>query len=379
MRKQFNIELPEDILTIKDLFVAEGFKLFVVGGAVRDALLGKKPKDFDLATDAHPDEVERMLTPIFKMLPIGEAFGIWQAMTPTGEFEIATFREDVGEGRRPDTVEFTTIEGDVKRRDLTINALFFDIDAGEIVDLVGGLEDLNSRTIRAVGKAADRFKEDKLRILRAIRFVCRFDSVLEWNIVQAIHADNTPISGDGIRLSNERIRDEFLKGLKTATSPIEFMRKLEVFGLTEWVFGDLKVIPCKLEIKDPIVLLAVILSENSIEDVKKVLNEQTFTNLEIKGITFLLKLADFTINSVVPTKKAQKNSGVSKDQMRTFAKDLNLDEDFLETFIQFELTVTGQFVMEEMGIEKGPKIGETMNDMEKTNFLKLLERKFTMP
>ena len=134
-RIKFDLPIPLDIQKIKDVFKKNGFKLYVVGGAVRDALLGKTPKDFDLATDAVPDKVEEIMSKAgFRTLPTGKAFGVINVFTDQGEYEIATFREDIGSGRRPDAVSFTDIEGDVKRRDLTINALFYDIDTKEIVD-----------------------------------------------------------------------------------------------------------------------------------------------------------------------------------------------------------------------------------------------------
>ena len=125
IRVKMDIPIPSDIKQIKDVFVKNGHKLYIVGGAVRDALLGKTPKDYDLATDAVPDTVEQMMAKAgFKTLPTGKAFGVINVFTDQGEYEVATFREDVGSGRRPDSVNFTNIEGDVNRRDLTINALF---------------------------------------------------------------------------------------------------------------------------------------------------------------------------------------------------------------------------------------------------------------
>jgi tRNA nucleotidyltransferase/poly(A) polymerase len=168
---KIDFDLPDDILKIKDIFKANNFKLFVVGGAVRDLLLKKEPKDFDLATDALPDIVESMLKNKYRTIATGKAFGVINVFTPTGDFEIATFRSDIGSGRRPDSVVFTTIDKDVKRRDLTINALFYDIDRGEVVDLVGGVEDLKNMTVNTVGNPMERFSEDPLRILRFFRFL----------------------------------------------------------------------------------------------------------------------------------------------------------------------------------------------------------------
>jgi hypothetical protein len=175
-RIKYDIGIPSDILAIKDVFKKNGYKLYVVGGAVRDALLGKQPKDFDLATDAIPDKVEEIMTKAgFKTLPTGKVFGVINVFTDQGEYEIATFRSDETKGRKPEVKIGATIEFDAARRDLRINALYYDIDNKEIIDLVGGLEDLKNGTIRMVGNPQERFEEDPLRILRFFRFLCRFD------------------------------------------------------------------------------------------------------------------------------------------------------------------------------------------------------------
>ena len=137
IRKSLYIPVPEDLPPIADAFDDAGEELYIVGGAVRDALLGKKPKDYDLVTGAEPDRVIDIVSqdPSHRIDLTGKAFGVVRVHTTGGEeYEIATFRKDVGEGRRPDSVEFTTIENDVNRRDLTINALFYDMATGEGVD-----------------------------------------------------------------------------------------------------------------------------------------------------------------------------------------------------------------------------------------------------
>ena len=192
--------------------------MHIVGGAVRDALLGKKPKDFDLATDAHPDEVVSILKAggFDTIGEVGQQFGVVIAKTPSFRegIEIATFREDIGKGRRPDGVEYSTIDVDVKRRDLTINALFYDIEKGEVVDLVGGVADLQNGHIRTVGNPADRFDEDPLRKLRALRFAGRTGSKLEKETADAIKKDNSLKD-----ISSERIHDEFKKSIVSSKSP----------------------------------------------------------------------------------------------------------------------------------------------------------------
>lgn len=175
-RIKFNMNIPDDILKIKDVFKKNGFKLYVVGGAVRDAVLGKDPKDFDLATDAMPDKVEEMMKSAgLRTLPTGKTFGVINVFTNDGEYEIATFRSDETKGRNPEVKLGVSIETDAARRDLRINALYYDIDTHEIIDLVGGLDDLKNGTIQTVGNPQERFEEDPLRILRFFRFFCRFN------------------------------------------------------------------------------------------------------------------------------------------------------------------------------------------------------------
>ena len=175
-RIKFDLPIPQDIQQIKDVFKKNGFKLYVVGGAVRDALLNKTPKDYDLATDAVPDKVEEIMAKAgFKTLPTGKAFGVINVFTSEGEYEIATFRSDETSGRNPEVKLGATIESDAARRDLRINALYYDLDTNEIIDLVGGLDDLKNGEINMVGNAQKRFEEDPLRILRFFRFFSRFN------------------------------------------------------------------------------------------------------------------------------------------------------------------------------------------------------------
>ena len=204
------MDLPNSVLKMNQIFKENGYELYVVGGAVRDLLYGSEPKDFDLVTNAKPEEIKFILN-MYRTIELGEQFGIVNVVTEDGQYEIATFRRDIGKGRRPDSVEFTTIDQDVKRRDLTINALFYDIDKGEVVDLVGGIGDIERNVVRTVGSAVERFDEDKLRVLRALRFAARVGSDVDKDIESAISKDKTTISGNGLPISQERIRDEFLK------------------------------------------------------------------------------------------------------------------------------------------------------------------------
>ena len=366
-RVKLNIPIPNDILEIKDVFVKNGYKLYVVGGAVRDALLGKTPKDYDLATDAIPDKVEEMMAKAgFKTLPTGKAFGVINVFTDQGEYEVATFREDLSGGRRPDAVSFTDIEGDVKRRDLTINALFYDIESGEVVDLVGGINDLKNGIVKTVGSPEDRFGEDRLRILRAIRFAGRFGSDLDPDTDAALQKD---ASLEGI--SGERIRDEFIKGLASAKSTKHFLEMIDKYGLFSWVFKGLNVNKRFIDNDTPIVLIAMLLSKNELTPLAKKLNELKYSSDEVKKITTLIAMLNLDIDTAPKLKALFVKSGLSSDQLRNFGANMGVSSQLLDCFEEYLAlpNVTGPEAMEKYKIEKpGPELGQAINAMEVENF-----------
>jgi len=364
-RVKFDIPVPSDIRELKDIFVKNGFKLFVVGGAVRDALLGKTPKDWDLATDATPDKVEQMMSDAgLRTIPTGKAFGVINVFTDEGEHEVATFRKDLSSGRRPDAVEFTTIDQDVKRRDLTINALFFDIDTSEIVDLVGGISDLKKGIVRTVGSPEERFGEDRLRILRAIRFAGRFGSELEPNVDAALRND---ASLEGI--SPERIRDEFLKGVRTTKSVKHFLGLIDEFNLWDGIFPTLTISKdSRVNDKDPIIVIANTLKNNKPEVLSKTLNKLTYSSAENKAITFLVALQGFdSPDKVFQFKKLQNKSGVTDTQILKFAMLAKLNGDIIIAFVKFKLSVTGADA-EVAGANKGPDMGNMIKKLEIDKF-----------
>jgi len=369
-RTRVNVPVPEDVKKIKDVFVKNGYKLYIVGGAVRDALLGKTPKDYDLATNALPDKVESMMQQAgFRTLETGKAFGVINVFIDDEEYEIATFRTDVGSGRRPDSVEFTTIDQDVKRRDLTINALFYDIDTGEVVDLVGGVDDLKNGIVRTVGSAKERFEEDRLRILRAIRFAGRFGSGLDPAVDAALKKDN---SLEGI--SPERIRDEFLKGIKTAKSVKHFLTLIDQYNLWGNIFPGLTINTSDVaNDKDPIITIANLLKNNEPNNLSKVLNKLTYSTSENKAITFLVALQQFdNPDKVYIFKKLQNKSGIDNEQILKFGMLAKLPIRLIKPFIGFNLSVNGKQAQEELGVKPGPEMGKAIEKMEVDKFKALL-------
>ena len=184
-----------------------GFKAYLVGGCVRDLVLGREPEDYDVATDAHPARVQE----IFPLsVDVGAKFGVILVLEGGAQVEVATFRSDVGysDGRHPDRVEYSSSpEQDVLRRDFTINGMMLDPETQQLLDFVGGREDLKEGIVRAIGTPEVRFREDRLRMARAVRFAARFEYVIEPATFEAISAAAPHVTS----VSAERLRDELTK------------------------------------------------------------------------------------------------------------------------------------------------------------------------
>jgi poly(A) polymerase len=190
-----------------------GFQALWAGGCVRDQLLGLEPHDYDVATNAEPQQVQKLFR---KTIAVGASFGVIEVLGPrvAGEFlkvQVATFRTEGSytDGRRPMHVVFSTAEEDAQRRDFTINGLFFDPLKGEVIDHIQGQADLQAKLLRAIGNPTERFEEDKLRMLRAVRIAARFDLAIE----PATHAAIRAMAPQIIVVSAERIADELKKML----------------------------------------------------------------------------------------------------------------------------------------------------------------------
>jgi putative nucleotidyltransferase with HDIG domain len=200
-------ELPRVIAKkIVERLQQAGFAAFWVGGCVRDFLLGREPQDFDIATDAKPEQVEKLF---HKTIPVGRKFGVMVVVEDEQQFQVATFRAeaDYQDGRRPEKVVFANAEADALRRDFTVNGLFYDPLTEKIHDWVGGEKDLRAKIIRTIGKAEERFAEDHLRLLRAVRFAAQLGFEIEPRTFAAVKALAPKIK----LISAERIRDELIK------------------------------------------------------------------------------------------------------------------------------------------------------------------------
>lgn len=222
------LELPHDVRKILNILNINNYSAYVVGGAVRDLIRGKTPKDYDIATSATPDEIESVFAG-YTIIDVGREYGTLVVRINNVNYEITTFRKDSGydDGRRPSSVEFAdTINEDLCRRDFTINAIAYNPKLG-LIDPYGGCQDIVNGLVKCVGNPDERFREDGLRILRAVRL----SIVLNYNIDYATKKSIVENKGLLSNISGERIQEELNKSLlginkRTDNFKIEFLLSL---------------------------------------------------------------------------------------------------------------------------------------------------------
>ena len=193
----------EKALAIIKRLREEGYESYLAGGCVRDTLLGKSPQDYDITTNALPDDIRKIFS---QTIPVGAQFGVMLVIIDGQPFEVATFRHDGPylDGRRPAHVRYGTLEEDILRRDFTVNGMVYDPIEKRVIDIVDGRKDLERRTIRAIGNARERFEEDRLRMVRAVRFAASLGFTIEEQTFRAIR-ELAPTVTD---ISWERIGEE---------------------------------------------------------------------------------------------------------------------------------------------------------------------------
>ena len=213
-----------------------GHLAYLAGGCVRDLLLGEEPKDFDVATDARPEQIDAYFR---RTASVGAAFGVMLVRDFGQTIEVATFRSDgvYSDARRPDSIEFSSPEEDAQRRDFTINALFVDPladdEAHQIIDFVDGVVDVHDRVLRAVGDPEDRLREDHLRALRAVRFAARYELEIEQRTKDAIRMHARQLSGVSIERIGQEVRKMLLHPSRTRACVL-----IDELGLDDAIFGD---------------------------------------------------------------------------------------------------------------------------------------------
>jgi len=212
----------------------ENFEAYFAGGSVRDKIMGKQPDDFDIATSATPEQIQKLFQ---KTVPVGVQFGVLLVVWEGHAFQVATFRSEgpYSDGRHPDHVTFTHAREDALRRDFTINGLFFDPLKQEVLDFVEGQKDIQDRKIRTIGDPLKRFEEDKLRLLRAIRFSSTLSFAMVEETFQVIQRMAPKIH----QVSQERIRDELIK-IMTRPRAGEGLELLSKSGLLKEILPEVE-------------------------------------------------------------------------------------------------------------------------------------------
>jgi poly(A) polymerase len=266
---------------------AAGHQALWAGGCVRDQLMGLEPHDYDVATDARPEQVQALFR---RTIAVGISFGVVEVLGPKPlRVQVATFRSDgtYDDGRHPTMVTFSSPEEDAKRRDFTINGLFFDPIAGQVIDYVGGEADLKAGIIRAIGDPRQRFTEDKLRLLRAVRFAARFHYQIEPETAAAIREMASQITV----VAAERIAEE-LRKILTDSSRAFGMRLLQHAQLAEPISpalgGSLDVL---IRLDGPVSFplgLASVIHESDAQAAARVCDRLRLSNVEKDRIVWLV-------------------------------------------------------------------------------------------
>jgi len=316
--EKYNI--PKEVSYVTEILQKSGFESYLVGGCVRDTFLNQTPKDFDVCTNATPNEIVEILkSGNINFQLQGEHFGIVVAKMAE-DIEIATFRFDESQdtGNNQDTIVTfgATIEQDVMRRDITINGLFMDLHSFEIIDLVGGIQDLNDGIIRCIGNPVDRFKEDSLRKLRCVRFSSRLGFAIHEDTLNAIKQDNS------LNISEERIVNELTTSFNKAKSVHQLITRLTETTLLTSIFKDIK-LNDKISFGDFCtfnLFLSTIISKDN-------------TNLDKK--LFKLKFNTKTINSVCLLLTTDIKSDFSPIKFKSKLKSTDLTKDELKFFFAF--------------------------------------------
>ena len=370
--------IPQSVKELHELFKSKGKKLYVVGGAVRDFLNNDKPKDFDLCTNALPDEVLEILGTKYRTNLQGKAFGVVVVFTedePSG-MEIATFREDVSKGRNPEVKLGVTIEDDVKRRDLTYNALFYDLDKREIVDLVGGVSDMKSKITRMVGDAIERIDEDSLRILRAFRFASRYGTPLSDDLSKAIKQRNQlenidPDTGKMKRISAERIFEEMKKSFKQAKSYKQYLEFFNEYDMWKEVFPGSKI---NTDIEEAHELTSYIANLFKLEDTQKLENKMIL-DYKIEGdiaskVVFLIDLLKLNPENAFDLYKKKVRCHCTSAQIIDWLDTCGIHSKIFIRFIDYVPSVSAEDLMDK-GF-KGKELGDEIKRLEIENFKKFI-------
>jgi len=380
--------LPDDIIKIAKLYHDKGKELFVVGGSVRDFLQGNNPHDYDLVTNALPEESKKILKNMKVSDEQGKKFGVLRVYTkdePSG-YEIATYRRDISGGRdtkgddeKVEMGHHLTINDDCLRRDITANALYYDINKKEIIDLVGGVENIQNGIIKAVGEPSERFSEDRLRLCRVIRFAARGELKIDKKTSEAIQNDKRLRNVSEIDdVSQERIVEEFIKAVdwssdhKKIESLNYYLELLDKYDMFSEMFPDLDINIDNINTFNIFIIFALLFRDNNIEKLRSKLKEHKFSTKISDIVCFLLRLKKEIRNfdKISEMYKEKVRCHVDNEIILEFSKLYNFDDNYLRAFLKFQPKINATDLMKQ-GF-KGIDLGAEIKKREIEEFKKLL-------
>lgn len=365
--------LPQSIKELHQIFNKNRKSLFVVGGSVRDFLLGDKPKDFDLCTNATPDEILEILSGKYKTNLQGKAFGVIVVYThdqPMG-MEIATFRSDTYDGKtRNPVVEYTTIDKDVERRDIAINGLFYDLNQKKIIDLVGGVNDLENRLIRMIGDPEKRIIEDPLRILRVVRFSHRYG----FEIDDKTKSDIQKLGDRLSIISKERIWEEIKKSYAYGNNFKHYLDLITDLNLWSHIFPGSEINTNIIECESLVTYLANLFINNNPTtlEIRLIRDYKIESDISSK-VSFLIKLVGLNSENVFEMFKSKIKCGIDNSTIEDWIKIRNLDKKLFGSFLIYRPSVSSE---ELMGLGfKGKSLGDEIKKRESEKFKDMINEK----
>ena len=379
------MEIPESLYQLADTMTNAGFEVYIAGGAVRDTILGKTPKDYDISTNASVQDVVKHLGPYVKFAGIqGEkSFEVARLIAYDGsEYEFAPYRIDTGTRKGGEATPAASIREDVERRDLTINALFYKIPTflerregvvGEVVDYVGGIDDIKNEVIRTVGDPEKRFGEDRLRILRAFRFAGRVGGEIDQETANAIRNNNSLTEPSDAAVSEERIKDEIIKGIISAKIPSHYIDMLIDFGLFSQILPGLNVSKAISSSKNIAVQFATILKKNDSNNVARILFDRKFGNDIKESVKFLLDILNLNAENLVGLKKElnrikkSSNKILNDEAIMDFGVIVGQDFNKFLNFASAPPVISARDLIAG-GMRPGPELGEAIRDAETKSY-----------
>lgn len=357
-----NIHIPSQLKILSTAYKNKNFTIYLVGGAVRDMLLNNTPNDYDFVSNASTDQTIEILKELnCKIYFKGKRFGIISGSIDSYKIEIGTFRKDVTDDRLP-IVDFNvTIEDDANRRDITYNALYYDFDRNIIIDYVNGVNDIYNKITKLVGDPDLRIKQDKLRILRVIRYACKYNHIIDLPTINAIK------NNDLHDISKERIYEEITRAFNT-TNFNQYLIFLRDFGLFKHVFPNINAIyDTEINSKYLPIYFAYIFKGN--EHLGTKLKDIKYDRQLIKHTKFLIKMLKFNPGIINKYIKKKKQYHIDDDMLLEWNEIMHPDKFFLK-FITYRSILKKENIdnLIKQGVS-GKELSLRLDQLEYNNFI----------